>query len=141
MSIGLKEARCSKLSIPKITWQTISGWLFQQFLSLFPSEPGESCNYLANGVASQCVQVFTHHRLLAWDHERGLYLDIFKVGKFLRRAAHFLRKEDVQTESEKGLALKGWRAWCVRCYIYRDERGGCVRVPQTGICPSYLWVN
>ncbi|XP_059478394.1 uncharacterized protein LOC132198392 [Neocloeon triangulifer] len=43
------------------------------------TEPGESCNYLANGVASQCVQIYTHHRLLAWDYEKGLFLDLFKV--------------------------------------------------------------
>ncbi|CAB3374104.1 Hypothetical predicted protein [Cloeon dipterum] len=43
------------------------------------TEAGESCNYLANGVASQCVQVYTHHRLLAWDYDKGLFLDLFKV--------------------------------------------------------------
>ncbi|KAF4531736.1 hypothetical protein B566_EDAN008949, partial [Ephemera danica] len=41
------------------------------------NSPGEACHYLAQGVASQCVQLFSHHRLMAWDKEEGLHIDIF----------------------------------------------------------------
>ena len=28
---------------------------------------------------SQCSQVYNYHRLLSWDQERGLHMDIYKV--------------------------------------------------------------
>ncbi|KAJ1528502.1 hypothetical protein ONE63_006909 [Megalurothrips usitatus] len=39
----------------------------------------EPCNYLSDKVRSHCAQVYNYHRLLTWDKELGLHMDIFKV--------------------------------------------------------------
>ncbi|XP_049768039.1 neurotrophin 1 [Schistocerca cancellata] len=42
-------------------------------------KPRESCGLLPDNVESRCQQVYNYHRLLTWDNERGLHMDIFKV--------------------------------------------------------------
>lgn len=47
---------------------------------IFPkSQPLEPCSYLTENFESSCTQVYNYHRLLSWDNERGLHVDIFKV--------------------------------------------------------------
>ncbi|XP_043203371.1 uncharacterized protein LOC122371262 [Amphibalanus amphitrite] len=41
--------------------------------------PGGSCSYVSHHYKSQCSQVSNYHRLLSWDKQRGLHMDIFKV--------------------------------------------------------------
>lgn len=53
------------------------GLLFSLFNSL--SQPLEPCSYLTENFESSCTQVYNYHRLLSWDNERGLHVDIFKV--------------------------------------------------------------
>uniref|UniRef100_A0A1A9V4A0 Uncharacterized protein n=1 Tax=Glossina austeni TaxID=7395 RepID=A0A1A9V4A0_GLOAU len=43
------------------------------------SSPQESCSYLNQNYRSHCAQVYNYHRLLSWDKNRGLHVDIFKV--------------------------------------------------------------
>uniref|UniRef100_A0A1A9W4R8 Uncharacterized protein n=1 Tax=Glossina brevipalpis TaxID=37001 RepID=A0A1A9W4R8_9MUSC len=43
------------------------------------SNPQESCSYLNQNYRSHCSQVYNYHRLLSWDKNRGLHVDIFKV--------------------------------------------------------------
>lgn len=43
------------------------------------SQPLEPCSYLTENFESSCTQVYNYHRLLSWDNERGLHVDIFKV--------------------------------------------------------------
>lgn len=43
------------------------------------SRPQGRCNYLPEGVNSQCIQVYNYHRLLTWDEVAGLTMDVFKV--------------------------------------------------------------
>lgn len=46
----------------------------------FPSRsPDQTCTYLTDNFSSRCAQVYNYHRLLSWDHQRGLHIDIFKV--------------------------------------------------------------
>ncbi|XP_049865842.1 neurotrophin 1 [Pectinophora gossypiella] len=42
-------------------------------------KPKESCTYLTDNFRSKCVQVYNYHRLLTWDQQNGLHMDIFKV--------------------------------------------------------------
>ncbi|XP_026328429.1 neurotrophin 1 [Hyposmocoma kahamanoa] len=42
-------------------------------------KPKESCTYLTDNFKSKCVQVYNYHRLLTWDQQNGLHMDIFKV--------------------------------------------------------------
>ena len=42
-------------------------------------QPGGSCSYVSHHYKSQCSQVYNYHRLLSWDKERGLHMDIYKV--------------------------------------------------------------
>ncbi|KOB70353.1 Protein spaetzle [Operophtera brumata] len=42
-------------------------------------KPKESCTYLTDNFQSKCVQVYNYHRLLTWDQQNGLHMDIFKV--------------------------------------------------------------
>ncbi|XP_071748296.1 uncharacterized protein [Lepeophtheirus salmonis] len=42
-------------------------------------EPLSSCNYVSHHFKSECSQVYNYHRLLSWNKERGLHMDIFKV--------------------------------------------------------------
>jgi len=42
-------------------------------------KPGGSCSYVSHHYKSQCSQVYNYHRLLSWDQERGLHMDIYKV--------------------------------------------------------------
>ena len=42
-------------------------------------KPGGSCSYVSHHYKSQCSQVYNYHRLLSWDKERGLHMDIYKV--------------------------------------------------------------
>ena len=46
---------------------------------IFSSKPGGSCSYVSHHYKSQCSQVYNYHRLLSWDKERGLHMDIYKV--------------------------------------------------------------
>nr|CAD7196134.1 unnamed protein product [Timema douglasi] len=41
--------------------------------------PQEPCSYILNNIRSNCYQVYNYHRLLTWDEEIGLHMDIFKV--------------------------------------------------------------
>ncbi|XP_075233652.1 neurotrophin 1 [Lycorma delicatula] len=41
--------------------------------------PQTSCSYLADGLRSECLQVYNYHRLLTWDQHTGLTMDVFKV--------------------------------------------------------------
>ncbi|KAL5293181.1 NT1 family protein [Megaselia abdita] len=43
------------------------------------SNPQESCSYLSQNYRSRCVQIYNYHRLLSWDKNRGLHVDIYKV--------------------------------------------------------------
>ncbi|XP_073982606.1 neurotrophin 1 isoform X2 [Rhodnius prolixus] len=43
------------------------------------TKPESPCTFLAEGVDSQCVQVYNYHRLLTWDETSGLTMDVFKV--------------------------------------------------------------
>ncbi|XP_026466645.1 neurotrophin 1 [Ctenocephalides felis] len=43
------------------------------------SRPNEPCTYLTDNFKSRCVQVYNYHRLLSWDANRGLHVDIFKI--------------------------------------------------------------
>ncbi|KPJ15917.1 hypothetical protein RR48_09963 [Papilio machaon] len=45
----------------------------------YPTKPKESCTYLTDNFKSKCVQVYNYHRLLTWDQQNGLHMDIFKV--------------------------------------------------------------
>ena len=42
-------------------------------------KPGGQCSYVSHHYKSQCSQVYNYHRLLSWDKERGLHMDIYKV--------------------------------------------------------------
>ncbi|XP_053603009.1 uncharacterized protein LOC128670979 isoform X2 [Plodia interpunctella] len=42
-------------------------------------KPKDSCTYLTDNFKSKCVQVYNYHRLLTWDQQNGLHMDIFKV--------------------------------------------------------------
>ncbi|TRY80411.1 hypothetical protein TCAL_16787 [Tigriopus californicus] len=42
-------------------------------------KPGGGCSYVSHHYKSQCSQVYNYHRLLSWDKERGLHMDIYKV--------------------------------------------------------------
>ncbi|XP_028030160.1 neurotrophin 1, partial [Bombyx mandarina] len=42
-------------------------------------KPKDSCTYLTDNFQSKCVQVYNYHRLLTWDQQNGLHMDIFKV--------------------------------------------------------------
>lgn len=42
-------------------------------------KPKETCTYLTDNFKSKCVQVYNYHRLLTWDQQNGLHMDIFKV--------------------------------------------------------------
>ncbi|XP_045520911.1 neurotrophin 1 isoform X1 [Pieris brassicae] len=42
-------------------------------------KPKEPCTYLTDNFKSKCVQVYNYHRLLTWDQQNGLHMDIFKV--------------------------------------------------------------
>jgi len=62
----------------------VNGFSLQEIALLtcnlcIPSNPGESCSYLAQTYRSHCSQVYNYHRLLSWDKVRGLHVDIFKV--------------------------------------------------------------
>lgn len=46
---------------------------------LFFSNPQESCSYLSQNYRSRCVQIYNYHRLLSWEKNRGLHVDIYKV--------------------------------------------------------------
>ncbi|KAK3926749.1 Neurotrophin 1 [Frankliniella fusca] len=39
----------------------------------------EPCQYMSDKVRSHCTQVYNYHRLLTWDKELGLHMDIFKA--------------------------------------------------------------
>ncbi|CAL8143324.1 unnamed protein product [Orchesella dallaii] len=41
--------------------------------------PGDSCSYIMPHFRTACTQVYNYHRLLAWDSEKGLHMDVFKV--------------------------------------------------------------
>ncbi|CAG2053949.1 unnamed protein product, partial [Timema podura] len=41
--------------------------------------PQEPCSYILDNIRSNCYQVYNYHRLLTWDEEIGLHMDIFKV--------------------------------------------------------------
>ncbi|ODM92053.1 hypothetical protein Ocin01_14628 [Orchesella cincta] len=41
--------------------------------------PGDSCSYIMPHFRTACTQVYNYHRLLAWDSEKGLHNDVFKV--------------------------------------------------------------
>lgn len=43
------------------------------------STPDDSCAYLTDNYRSRCIQIYNYHRLLSWDAQRGLHVDIFKV--------------------------------------------------------------
>ncbi len=43
------------------------------------SKPGGGCSYVSHHYKSQCSQVYNYHRLLSWNKERGLHMDIYKV--------------------------------------------------------------
>lgn len=47
--------------------------------NLFSRKPGGQCSYVSHHYKSQCSQVYNYHRLLSWDKERGLHMDIYKV--------------------------------------------------------------
>lgn len=49
------------------------------YLWIFSSNPQESCSYLSQNYRSRCVQIYNYHRLLSWDKNRGLHVDIYKV--------------------------------------------------------------
>ena len=42
-------------------------------------KPGGQCSYVSHHYKSQCSQVYNYHRLLSWNKERGLHMDIYKV--------------------------------------------------------------
>ena len=42
-------------------------------------QPGGTCSYVSHHYKSQCSQVYNYHRLLSWNKERGLHMDIYKV--------------------------------------------------------------
>ncbi|VVC89372.1 unnamed protein product [Leptidea sinapis] len=42
-------------------------------------KPKEACTYLTDNFKSKCIQVYNYHRLLTWDQQNGLHMDIFKV--------------------------------------------------------------
>lgn len=56
---------------------------YDQILTMYSlfvcRRPQSRCNYLPEGVDSQCVQVYNYHRLLTWDETAGLTMDVFKV--------------------------------------------------------------
>jgi hypothetical protein len=41
--------------------------------------PGNTCSYVMPHYRTACTQVYNYHRLLAWDSEKGLHIDVFKV--------------------------------------------------------------
>lgn len=41
--------------------------------------PQGPCSYLNDNFRSRCLQLFNYHRLLAWEPQQGLHMDIFKV--------------------------------------------------------------
>ncbi|XP_046436240.1 uncharacterized protein LOC124188019 [Neodiprion fabricii] len=43
------------------------------------TKPQSSCSFVSENYKSSCTQVFTYHRLLTWDTNLGLHMDIFKV--------------------------------------------------------------
>lgn len=53
--------------------------IFQIIFHSFFSNPEQTCTYLTDNFSSRCAQVYNYHRLLSWDHQRGLHIDIFKV--------------------------------------------------------------
>ncbi|KAL0266443.1 UNVERIFIED_CONTAM: hypothetical protein PYX00_008975 [Menopon gallinae] len=42
-------------------------------------KPNAPCTYVTNNYNSQCTQVYNYHRLLTWEENTGLHMDIFKV--------------------------------------------------------------
>ena len=52
----------------------------KSYRTISPRKPGGSCSYVSHHYKSQCSQVYNYHRLLSWDQERGLHMDIYKVG-------------------------------------------------------------
>ncbi|KAK0089126.1 hypothetical protein PV325_008983 [Microctonus aethiopoides] len=43
------------------------------------SKPKASCSFISENYRSSCVQVYNYHRLLTWDNNLGLHMDIFKI--------------------------------------------------------------
>ncbi|XP_008547213.1 neurotrophin 1 isoform X1 [Microplitis demolitor] len=43
------------------------------------SKPKSSCSFISDNYRSSCVQVYNYHRLLTWDNDIGLHIDIFKI--------------------------------------------------------------
>lgn len=53
--------------------------IHSKLILLICRKPKESCTYLTDNFKSKCVQVYNYHRLLTWDQQNGLHMDIFKV--------------------------------------------------------------
>ncbi|CAD6216307.1 GSCOCT00004458001.2-RA-CDS [Cotesia congregata] len=43
------------------------------------SKPKSSCSFISDNYRSSCIQVYNYHRLLTWDNDIGLHIDIFKI--------------------------------------------------------------
>jgi len=41
--------------------------------------PGNTCSYVMPHYRTACTQVHNYHRLLAWEPEKGLHMDVFKI--------------------------------------------------------------
>jgi len=48
----------------------------------------DACSYVSDKLLSRCTQVFNYHRLLTWDVEKGLHIDIFKVSILVLQWRH-----------------------------------------------------
>lgn len=53
----------------------------------FFRKPKSPCSFVASQINSECAQVFNYHRLLTWDENKGLHMDVFKV--FFVRTLHW----------------------------------------------------
>ncbi|XP_067138184.1 uncharacterized protein [Centruroides vittatus] len=41
--------------------------------------PGGSCNYVSEQFQSTCSQIYSYHRLMVFDKQKGLHVDVFKM--------------------------------------------------------------
>ena len=85
----LPPAAAEANDFPSLTSSILEGDIsFAHFyvslsLSLPCRKPGGQCSYVSHHYKSQCSQVYNYHRLLSWNKERGLHMDIYKVNNLV----------------------------------------------------------
>ena len=69
------------LRMEKCMWVILKQSIFcnNEINFCYCRKPGGQCSYVSHHYKSQCSQVYNYHRLLSWDKERGLHMDIYKV--------------------------------------------------------------